>query len=87
MESMSMLTPREKYPLSEAQMRMEPVMLHHAGQRAQHTTDWAVPAPDPYLGYVLPVAGMLSNQETNKQTVCLVSHGLVAMVPVASWDS
>ena len=22
----------------------QPVMLHHAGQQAQHTADWAVPA-------------------------------------------
>ena len=34
-----MLTPREKSPLLEAQRRFEPTALHHAGQRAQHTTD------------------------------------------------
>ena len=26
-------------------IRIEPVTLHHTGQRAQHTTDWAIPAP------------------------------------------
>ena len=39
MESESKLTPREKSPLLEGQGRFQPVMLHHAGQRAQHTTD------------------------------------------------
>ena len=34
-----MLTPREKFPLPEAQRRVEPATLHHAEQRAQHTTD------------------------------------------------
>ena len=29
---------KEKSPLPEAQRRVEPVTLHHAGQRAQHTT-------------------------------------------------
>ena len=28
-----------KSPLPEAHRRIEPAMLHHAGQRAQHTTD------------------------------------------------
>ena len=28
-----------------AQSRVEPTTLHHAGQWAQHTTDWAVPTP------------------------------------------
>ena len=42
-----MLTPRKKPPVLEAQRRVEPVMLHHAGQRAQHTTDWATMAPCP----------------------------------------
>ena len=39
MESDPMLTPREKSPLPEAQRRLKPMMLPHAGQRAQHTTD------------------------------------------------
>ena len=34
-----------KFPLLEAQRRVEPVMLHHAGQPAQHSTDWAIPVP------------------------------------------
>ena len=38
-ESEPMLTPREKSPLPDAQRMIEPATLHHAGQRAQHTTD------------------------------------------------
>ena len=38
----TMLTPREKSPLLEAQRRVKPATLYHAGQRAQHTTDWAI---------------------------------------------
>ena len=30
---------REKPPLPETQRKVKPVTLHHAGQRAQHTTD------------------------------------------------
>ena len=30
-------------PLPEAQRRVEPATLHRAGQRAQHTANWAVP--------------------------------------------
>ena len=33
-------------PLPEAQRRDEPTTLHHAGQRAQHTTDRTIPAPN-----------------------------------------
>ena len=40
MESEPMLAPRKKSPLSEA----------HAGQRAQHTTNWAIPAPNRHHG-------------------------------------
>ena len=32
-------TPRKKTPLPETQRRVEPVMLRHAGQGTQHTTD------------------------------------------------
>ena len=39
MESGPVLTPREKSPLQEAQRRVEPAPIHHAGQGAQHTTD------------------------------------------------
>ena len=39
MESEPMLTPREKSPLSDAQGSVEVARLHHAGQRAQHTTN------------------------------------------------
>ena len=44
MESEPMLTPREKPSPSEAQRRIKPKNLHHIGQRAQHTTDSAIPA-------------------------------------------
>ena len=30
------------YPLPEAQRKVKSVTLHHARQRAQHTTDWAI---------------------------------------------
>ena len=46
MKSEPVLTPREKSPLPEAQRRVELVTLHHAGQRAQHTTKWAIQAPE-----------------------------------------
>ena len=45
MESEPMLTPREKSSLQDAQRRIEPATLHHVGQRAQQTTDRAIPAP------------------------------------------
>ena len=43
MGSETVLTPRRKTPLLEAQRRFEPATLHHAGQRAQHTADWFRP--------------------------------------------
>ena len=42
MEQEPMLTPREKSLLPEAQRKVELVTLHHAGQQAQHTTNWAI---------------------------------------------
>ena len=39
MESEPMLTPREKSPVIGTQRRVEPAMLHRAGQQVQHTTD------------------------------------------------
>ena len=42
MESEPMLPAREKSPLPESQRRIEPTTLHYAGQRAQHTADWAI---------------------------------------------
>ena len=41
MESEPRLTPREKSPLPEKNLkrRIEPTTLHQAGQRAQHTTN------------------------------------------------
>ena len=39
MEQEAMLTPRENYPLSEAQRRFEPATLYHAEQQAQHSID------------------------------------------------
>ena len=39
MEPETMLSPRGKSPLPEAQRRFEPAKLYYTGQRAQHTTD------------------------------------------------
>ena len=48
-ESEPMLTPKEKNPLyrkkNSSQRRTEPTTLHQAGLGAQHTTNWAIPAP------------------------------------------
>ena len=46
-----MLTPRDpppppSLPENPPQRRIEPTTLHHAGQRAQHTTNWAIQAPN-----------------------------------------
>ena len=49
MESETMLIPREKSPLPEAQRWFGPTTLHHTGQQAQHTTDWAISAPEEYV--------------------------------------
>ena len=46
MELKPMLIPREKSPLLESQSRIEPAMLPHAEQQAQHTTNWTIPAPN-----------------------------------------
>ena len=35
---------KETPSLPEAQRKIEPATLHHAGQPALHTTDWAIPA-------------------------------------------
>ena len=35
----------EKSPLPEARRWIEPMTLHHAGQQAKNTTDWAIPVP------------------------------------------
>ena len=34
-----------KLPSTGAQRRIEPVTLHHAGQRSRHTTNWAIHGP------------------------------------------
>ena len=44
--SKTMLTPREKTLLPEAQRRSEPTALHQAGQWAPHTTNWAMLAQE-----------------------------------------
>ena len=36
---------KKKSALLEAQRGFDPTTLHHAGQRAQHTINWAIPAP------------------------------------------
>ena len=45
MESEPIITPREKSPLLEAQMRVEPTTLHHAGQRAPTHYPQSYPRP------------------------------------------
>ena len=57
MESEAMLGPREKSALPEAQRRVEPVTLHHAGLWAQHATHWAVPAPSTLSSNHLSIKG------------------------------
>ena len=46
MESEPVLTPKEKSPLPEVQRRVEPEVLYHAGQRAQHANNWAIAVPE-----------------------------------------
>ena len=45
MESEPMFTPMGEFPLLEAHRRVEPAMLHHEEQLAQHTTNWTILAP------------------------------------------
>ena len=49
MEVETVLTPMQKLPLLEAQCRVEPARLHHAGQRNQHTTYRAILAPESWV--------------------------------------
>ena len=49
MESETMLTQREKSPLLETERKFELALLHHSGQRAQHSTNWAIPARNQWL--------------------------------------
>ena len=51
MVSEPMLTPREKFPLWEKspRRRIEPTMLYHAGQRAQHTTNKLFQPPEGFF--------------------------------------
>ena len=58
-----MLTPRDKSPLLEAQSRIELVTLHHTGQRAQHTTDLAIPVP-----ILLPISKTGRRPQKKKNT-------------------
>ena len=46
MESEPMLAPRKKSSLPKGSEQSETAMLHHAGQRAQHITIWAILAPE-----------------------------------------
>ena len=54
----------EKY-VPEAERNIEPTTLHHAGQRAQHTTDWATPAP----GMAYQEAGNYLEQDNIRQAI------------------
>ena len=63
MKSETMLTPRGKSPLPGAQRRIEPATLQHAGQRARHTIDWAIPplpSPPPPNTHTLSLSLSLS---------------------------
>ena len=62
MESEPILTPKEKSPLLEVQRRVEPMTLHHTGQRAQHTINWAIPAPSGLVIRSLPQAQQIRGQ-------------------------
>ena len=50
---------REKSPLPKAQRRVESAMLHHIGQPAQYTTNWAI------LAHVI-----IDNDLNNVQNLC-----------------
>ena len=63
MEWEPMLTPREKSSLLEAQRTIKPTMLHHVGQRAQHTTSSAILA-----SYISP---------NHSHTYCHMTHFLL----------
>ena len=77
MESETLLTPRGKSPEPEAQMRFEPATLHHTGQRTQHTTDWAIPAP--VMRRCLWFSGSQKHAKIYRmdwwsKTLCMLSH-------------
>ena len=77
MESELMLTPSEKFPLPEALRRMEPTTLNQAGQRAQHTTNRAIPAPELGLNPLSPRSFLLQLSQTSDR----VSGTLLATLP------
>ena len=68
------LTPKKKSPLLEAQRRTEPMILHHAVQRAQHAIDRAIPAPPPppsqliFMTWLWPI-GRISTSEGGDQEI------------------
>ena len=59
-----------KIPSTRAQRRVELVTLHHAGQPAQHTTDWAIPAPILILTFAAPTCSVTtSTTQPNMLTI------------------
>ena len=67
---------REKSPLRGAQRSVKPATLHHAGQLAQHTTNWALPAP-----YILKCSDIWPGKEVIDSRI---SDRLVGLVVKAS---
>ena len=70
-ESEPIFTLREKSP----QRRIEPTTLHQAGQRAQHTTNWASPAP---LQASKLVQGFSISLQHNTGGLLMIWHPLAA---------
>ena len=56
----------QKSPLPEAQRRCEPATLHHTGQQAQHTTNWAILAPSAEV--------QLRDKEEEKNASQVINH-------------
>ena len=80
MESEPTPTPRIKSPLPEAQRRVKPMTLHHAGQQAQHISDWATLAPKTQsTSTVIPRQSYCYNTE-NKKKHCCVQMTIVPLV-------
>ena len=71
MELEVMLTPWDKFPLQEAQRKIESTPLHHVGQRIQHTTNWAIPAAAPDT--IGSVSGLLDPVSIYRKIASLIS--------------
>ena len=69
---------RQKSPLPETQRRVEPATLRHAGQRAQHTTDWAIVAGTAKSKCALFQCSMITNTKSNHHNnfLCFLSFSV-----------